>query len=133
MLLPTARHRRLAPFALVLFLACSRPSVDWTADRMETVSAERFAISATGNVVADDLARFESLILPPTAACPGSLRLSRAGSKLFAVWWSPRADSGARLLAAHSTNNGATWSTVAPVDTVDRAGAGCRRAPPSIA
>ena len=100
---------------------------------MASAPSERIAITATGELVDDGIARFESLVLPPTYACPGTLRLSRARRTLHAVWWSPRADSGSRLLAAHSDDDGATWSPVATVDSLDRGVAGCRRAPPSSA
>jgi hypothetical protein len=131
MLDPHSR-RVLVTLLLVALAACSKPPVEWSGDRMASVNTERLAITATGDVVDDGLARFESLLLPPTIACAGTLRLSRTGSTVFAVWWSPRADSGARLLSAHTTDNGATWSAVAPVDTLDVGVAGCRRAPPSI-
>jgi hypothetical protein len=72
-------------------------------------------------------------VTPPSNACAGSLRLARARKTLHAVWWSPRPDSGALLLAAHSSDEGATWSAVAPVDTMDRGVSGCRRAAASIA
>ena len=52
---------------------------------------------------------------------------------LIAVWWSPRPDSGARLVSARTTNNGNTWSAIASVDTVDRSVSGCGRAAPAIA
>lgn len=128
-------HSRRARVTLLLvaLAACSKLPVEWTGDRMASVNTERLAITASGDVVDDGLARFESLVLPPTVACAGTLRLSRAGAKVFAVWWSPRADSGARLLSAFTSDNGARWSAVAAVDTLDAGVAGCRRAPPSIA
>ncbi len=100
---------------------------------MASVSTERLLLSASGDVTDDSLARGESLMQPPSLACPGTLRLSKAGPTIFAVWWSPRPDSGARLLSAHTGNHGTTWSAVSPVDTLDRGVTGCRRAPPSIA
>lgn len=91
-------------------------------------------IDAAGDLVPDSMARLAATVaLPTEPVCAGSLRLARAGPVLVAVWWSPRSDSGARLLAARSTTAGATWSIAATVDTLDRGASGCRRAPPSIA
>jgi hypothetical protein len=53
--------------------------------------------------------------------------------EIYAVWWSPRADSSAALIAARSRDNGRSWPDVAPVDTADRAIQGCRRPAASIA
>lgn len=126
-------RRTLTALLLLVGASCSRSPVEWNADRMANVSAERLALDASGAVAEDGLVRFESLVRPPMPSCPGSLRLSRSGHTLFAVWWSPRADSGARLLSAHTADDGTTWSPVATVDTLDRGVAGCRRPPPSIA
>jgi hypothetical protein len=73
--------------------------------------------------------------VPPAAsACPGSLRVARAGTRdVYAVWWQPRADSSAALLAARSTDGGRSWPEVAPVDTADRGANGCRRPAASVA
>jgi hypothetical protein len=69
-----------------------------------------------------------------SAACPGSLRVARAGRQdVYAVWWVPRADSSATLLAARSLDGGRSWPEIAPVDTADRSGTGCRRPAPSVA
>jgi hypothetical protein len=61
-------------------------------------------------------------------ACPGSLRVARADARtVYAVWWAPRADSSAALLAARSRDDGESWPDLAPVDTADRGTDGCRR------
>jgi hypothetical protein len=66
--------------------------------------------------------------------CPGSLRVARAGAQdLYAVWWAPRADSSAALLAARSPDGGRSWPEIASVDTADRGSNGCRRPAPSVA
>jgi hypothetical protein len=46
---------------------------------------------------------------------------------VYAVWWAPRADSSAALLAARSMDDGESWPELAPVDTADRGTSGCRR------
>ena len=89
---------------------------------------------ADGTFTVDSLAELASRVSAPAAPiCPGSLQLARSGRALYAAWWAPRPDSGARLLAARSADGGRTWSTPAPVDTTDRAVSGCRREPPAIA
>ena len=84
-------------------------------------------------MTSDTLAEFAAGLLLPPPVCPGSLRVARSGRTLYAVWWAPKADSVARLVAAHSPDGGVTWSTVAPVDTTDRGATGCRREAPAIA
>jgi hypothetical protein len=44
-----------------------------------------------------------------------------------------RPDSGARLLASHTDDEGASWSALATVDTTDQSVSGCSRTPPAIA
>jgi hypothetical protein len=52
---------------------------------------------------------------------------------VYAVWWVPRADSSAALIAARSPDGGRSWTEVAPVDTADRGTSGCRRPAASVA
>ena len=116
--------------------ACTEPPVRWHASAAAPAPATgmRLAVDSTGRVQ----------WLPPEApppsvpagsgACPGSLRVARAGAQdVYAVWWAPRADSSAALLAARSADGGRSWPEVAPVDTADRGGSGCRRPAPSVA
>jgi hypothetical protein len=132
----TGRQRTLVrAFAAALALACSAPPVDWTAERAVAppVGAPP-GLTADGALLADTMSVLASRVAPPPGPlCPGSLRLARGGATLFAVWWAPRPDSGARLLSARSTDEGRHWSTPASVDTTDRAVTGCRREPPAIA
>ncbi|MEP6731145.1 MAG: hypothetical protein ABJE10_10930 [bacterium] len=72
-------------------------------------------------------------LTPPSLACPGSLALGRIGSVWHAVWWSPKPDSSALLVSAQTSDEGKTWSAIAPVDTTDRGVSGCRRAAPALA
>jgi hypothetical protein len=128
-----AHTRCLALLVLTATIACSADPVDWTDERSVAAPAATTALSANGDLVADSLALLAERVVPPSSACAGSLRLATANKTLYAVWWSPRPDSGARLLSAHSSDGGATWSAIAPVDTVDRGVAGCRRPAASIA
>jgi hypothetical protein len=128
-----AHTRCLTLLSLLGAVGCSADPVQWTDDRTIAAPAATTALSANGDVVADRLAIQAERVMPPSSACAGSLRLARAHNTLYAVWWSPRADSGARLLSAHSSDDGATWSAIAPVDTMDRGVSGCRRPAASIA
>jgi hypothetical protein len=124
--------------ALVLALtACAEPPVRW---RESTAVASAQALEM--RLAVDTAGRLEWLppeSPPPSVpagsdACPGSLRVARgAAEQLYAVWWSPRADSSAALLAARSADGGRSWPEVAPVDTADRGVSGCRRPAPSVA
>src|SRR4051812_6198931 len=119
--------------SLLLLSGCGSPPVEWGADRAFALGASTVTVTPAGDTTSDTLAaRLASLTLP-TATCPGSLRAAQLGGTLVAVWWAVRPDSSARLVAARTHDAGATWSTVTPVDTLDRGVIGCRRAPASIA
>jgi hypothetical protein len=71
---------------------------------------------------------------PALQACPASLRVAAGrGDVRVAVWWSPRPDRSARLLASRSTDAGATWGAPLDVDTLDRSASGCDRPAPAVA
>jgi hypothetical protein len=126
----------LAAALAVMASACSDAPVEWTAASSSSMPAAGapLTVTAAGTIVTDTLAQLADRVAPPAGPlCPGSLRLARAGRMLHAVWWAPRADSGARLLSARSAYGGRTWEAAAPVDTLDRGVSGCRRAPPAIA
>ena len=124
---------RLSLVALSALVACTTPPVEWTGDRTVRAASSAVALSPGGAVTGDSLAMLRSRLAPPSASCAGSLELSRSGGKLYAVWWSPRTDSTATLASAYSSDGGATWSAVAPVDTTDHGMTGCARTPPAIA
>ncbi|MEO5817170.1 MAG: hypothetical protein ABIT20_18015 [Gemmatimonadaceae bacterium] len=124
-----ARTSYLILLALVVVAGCSPDPVQWTENRTVGGNGVAFGLlPADGNVD-----RLVSSAVLPASACAGSLRLSTAKGTTYAVWWSPRPDSGARLLSAHTSDGGTTWSAVAPVDTMDRGVSGCRRPAPAIA
>jgi hypothetical protein len=135
---PSRRLRRAAlclPVAAAL-AACSgdASAVAWGPQRAASVPAGPATLTADGALVPDTLQSLAGRVTPPRGpVCPGSLRLAQSGPTLYGVWWAPRPDSGARLLAARSTDFGRSWSAPSPVDTTDRAVTGCRREPPSIA
>jgi hypothetical protein len=71
---------------------------------------------------------------PAGQRCPGPLQVAAGrGGERVAAWWALRSDRSAALLAARSTDAGATWTAAVPVDTLDRADVGCARPAPSIA
>jgi hypothetical protein len=125
--------RGLLGATLALVTACSSP-VDWTPTRALVQPASGAgALTADGSLVPDTIAALAARIGQlPGAVCPGSLRLASARTALIGVWWAPRPDSGARLLAARSSDGGRSWSAPTPVDTVDQSVTGCRREPPAI-
>ncbi|MEO7455465.1 MAG: hypothetical protein ABIY52_04335 [Gemmatimonadaceae bacterium] len=114
------RGVRPLAFLLLALVACTEPPVEWSDE----------AVTPPGDPTVDSLS---ASIVAPTPACVGSLRAARAGTTLYAVWWSPRADSSALLVSARSPDGGASWSPISPVDTSDRGATGCLRAPPAIA
>jgi hypothetical protein len=122
-----------ASLALAL-LGCGADPVSWTSQRSAAAPAGAVTLAADGALRPDSLRALAARVHAPAGAvCPGSLRVARAGGVLYGVWWAPRADSGARLLAARSTDGGTTWGAAAPVDTTDRAVNGCRREAAAIA
>lgn len=125
-----------AVLGATLLSACTDAPIAWTSSSAGAVpaGAVRAAVTAGGTLVADSMARLaDGVTAPPGPLCAGSLRLSRAAGTLHAVWWAPRPDSGARLLSARSGDDGRSWGTPSPVDTLDRGVSGCRRAAPAIA
>jgi hypothetical protein len=119
---------------MLALLACGADPVTWTPQRWTAAPPGPVALSAEGSLRPDSMRALAAAVHSPAGPiCPGSLRVARAGSMLYGVWWSPRADSGARLLAARSADGGTSWTAPAPVDTTDRAVNGCRREAASIA
>lgn len=135
--LPRVGRRVALPVGLLALAGagCTASPVDWEPPRTAATTADgRIALSADGTLHADSMAAVAAAVTPPPGPiCAGSLQVAAARRTLFAVWWAPRPDSGARLLAARSSDGGHGWSTPAPVDTTDVGVAGCRREPPAIA
>ena len=125
---------RIAAIAIAgLLAACTEPPVAWNAIRSDT-SFVGDALAPDGALRRDSMAMLAARVTAPEPnVCPGSLVLSRAGRRVYAAWWRVRPDSGARLLAAYSDDEGRVWSAPAVVDTTDQSVSGCRRAPPAIA
>lgn len=124
--------------ALTLALgACAEPPVRWSESAVPLPAPPgemHFALDSTGNVLWQPLDRTPTALPIIATACPGSLRVAWAGAReIYAVWWAPRADSSAALLAARSRDGGRSWPDVAPVDTADRGSQGCRRPAASVA
>lgn len=133
MQLQFAARATLALVVVAQLIGCTAAPVEWNGERTERVSSAGVAIATNGGLVDDSLIRLAARLTPPTVLCAGSLRLARSGSRLFAVWWLPRADSTATLASSHSNDGGATWSAMVPVDTTDHGVTGCGRAPAAIA
>jgi hypothetical protein len=136
--MPVRSTHAVVPLAVLMLstAACTRPPVRWS----ESAAAPQ-APAAEMHLSVDTAGRVHWIPpepLPPgvpgaAAACSGSVRIARAGRDVYAVWWTPRPDSTAILMAARSSDRGVTWPEIAPVDTADRGRTGCRRPAPSVA
>ena len=126
---------RLSALALsALALACVPQPVAWDAEQPLPGGAEGAAlvIDAAGRVT--QAAEPGATAFAPPNACPNSVRVARAaGAERYAVWWAPRADSTAHLLAARSSDGGLTWPHGYVVDSLDRGRVGCARPAPAVA
>lgn len=133
--MPPATLVASATLLVLASAACSPPPVDWAAQQsVSRPTGGAVVLGADGSLRADSLTAFAARLPPPSGPmCAGSLRVAIARRTIYGVWWAPRPDSGARLLAARSTDDGRTWSAAAPVDTTDAGSTGCRREPPAIA
>jgi hypothetical protein len=134
---------RLAPalgtacaFTLALG-ACAEPPVRWRESAVAPAAAGfdmRLALDSAGRVGWLAPEPPPPSIPAGSVLCPGSLRVARGGARaVYAVWWAPRPDSSAALLAARSADGGHSWPEIAPVDTADRGSNGCRRPAASVA
>ena len=115
--------------------ACAPAPVEWAAERIIVPRGDSaLALQPDGRLTPDPMAALRAgTSMPVGPVCPGSLRLARVRGTQYAVWWAPRADSTARLMAARSTDGGRMWSAPVPVDTTDVGMTGCRREAPAIA
>jgi hypothetical protein len=124
--------------ALTLALgACAEPPVRWSqsaAAPPAPATEMRLAVDSSGRLQWLSPEPAPPSLPAASGACPGSLRVARGGAQdVYAVWWAPRADSSASLLAARSPDGGRSWPEIAPVDTADRGSNGCRRPAASVA
>lgn len=125
------RHRPLAVVVLAALAACIPQPVEWEARRQLAAGAPLVA-ALDAPALAEPADPAAAAALP--GACAGSVRgAAGAGGERYVVWWEPRPDSSARLLAARSTDGGTSWAERYVVDSLDRGERGCRRPAPSIA
>ena len=97
-------------------VACSSPGLTWSdVEYPATLSFARPPLAA------------------PPGACPGSLRIARAGNDTYGAWWQIRADSSSALVAGRSTDDGRTWLVTSVADSTDRSRRGCARPAPAVA
>jgi hypothetical protein len=134
---PRPRRPFAWPIALLALACagCASPPVEW-APRQAVARplGDAITLSPDGTVRADTMAALAARAAAPAGpVCAGSLQLAAARGTLFGVWWAPRPDSGARLLAARSVDGGRSWSAPALVDSTDVGVAGCHREPAAIA
>ncbi|MEP6492492.1 MAG: hypothetical protein ABJF01_07435 [bacterium] len=128
-------RRAFVVLPLIALTACESPSVEWTDPVAlgQAGAATRLIVDTGGN--AHFAAEAASPAALPTAAglCVSSVRTAVGSAHVYAVWWSVRPDSSARLEAASSPDFGKTWGTATAVDTSDVSSNGCRRPPPAVA
>jgi hypothetical protein len=123
----------LAGVAAFATLGCGTGQVEWG----EPTSAP--ADSAGGlTVSADGTASFagspRSPMSPPDRArCEQGTVIAKDGRVWYAAWYRHRADGGVAVVAASSTDFGATWSNAGIVDSLDAGRSGCARPAPAIA
>jgi hypothetical protein len=126
---------RAAAVLLVFLAACNTDPIAWN-DPKAVADAPvrgRLLVDSIGN------ARFvtdSSLpVVPPMppGACVNSLRTARGTSRFYGAWWAVRRDSSAVLYTTVSRDQGKTWDTPVPVDTLDVSSRGCNRPPPALA
>ena len=132
-----SRRASAIVLACAALLACTGEAVEW--DAISTLAAGVDLVGPATPVPPTDPTHVapESLgppDVPGEHRCVGSLRGVRDSASLrVAVWWSARADSTTRLVAALSTDAGATWAAPVPVDSLDRGARGCARPAPAVA
>jgi len=125
---------RVAGVAAAAVAACSVSPVAW--EEPEVLDAPE----TTMQLVIEPSGAPALITVPPASAtwepegaCTGSARYGRgADGEVHAVWWAPRQDGSAALLARRSQDGGASWEPFVPVDTMDRARLGCDRPPAAI-
>jgi len=112
--------RCIAFLATLGLSACNSPKVEW------------------GDIVFSGAPRtpneFPSVLeaVPPRAACPGSLRIAKAGTDKYAVWWESQRDSSVTLMTSRSSA-GEKWAEPVIADSTDHGVRGCGRPAPAIA
>ncbi len=120
----------------VLLAACTPEPVKWDAEnRLPTVAPAGSRLALQNGASASMEAAWQPPVAPSGAAvCEGSIVAAKArGDTAYAAWWSPRADSSARLLVARSVDVGRTWASPETADSTDTGHTGCGRPAPFIA
>jgi len=119
---------------ITLLAACDGSPVVWTDPTPMSTPPRlaRLVLSDAGE--AAWVTEPQAQLPPPVPGeCGASMRLARAGTDVYAVWWAVRPDSTARVVVAVSHNGGTTWTPSVAVDTADVSARGCDRPSPSIA
>src|SRR5262245_57094359 len=126
---------RVAVVLLVLLAACNTDPIAWNDPKAvaDAPAQARLFVDSTGNprFVTDSTLP----VVPPMrpGACLNSLRTARGTSRFYGAWWAVRHDSSAALYTSVSRDQGRTWETPVPVDTLDVSSRGCDRPPPALA
>jgi len=126
---------RVAVVLLVFLAACNTDPIAWNDPKAvaDAAARGRLFVDSTGN------ARFVTdstlPVVPPMrpGVCVNSLRTARGTRRFYGAWWAARHDSSAVLYTSVSPDQGRTWETPVPVDTLDVSSRGCDRPPPALA
>jgi hypothetical protein len=127
-------QRASAALIALLLAACVNDPIEWNPTRTVALAirpATRLVIEGKG------LPRFLEDYVPrmtlASGACPQSIvGTAAAGGERYAAWFVARADGGATLVVARSSDAGATWAAPVVADDRDRGVRACDRPPPSI-
>jgi hypothetical protein len=117
---------------LVVDAACTKTTVDWD----EPTSAAADSLGSIGiSQVGVVFGRALQATAPASdsARCEQTTVFARDGNDWYAAWNQMRPDGSVTVLAAKSSNGGASWSAPGIVDSTDVARLGCARPGPSIA
>jgi hypothetical protein len=118
---------------LVVLAGCGPEPVAWREPKPIA------AVDGPSRLVVDSMgaARFAADTARPTVMpvapglCAATLRSSQGRTRIFASWWSVRADSSAVLYIAGSPD-GRAWLPALKVDTTDVSPNGCNRPAPAL-
>lgn len=136
----------LSALATLGLSACDGSPIEWRGEAqslMTPVQGDEGSAVSTARLVlrGDGVPALESVpalasspATADTAACVSSVRVAWGSpSEMYGAWWSRRDGGRAWLVAARSTDAGATWTPPVPIDTVDRGATSCQRPAPAIA
>jgi hypothetical protein len=113
------RSVRLSLATIILLSACSAEPVTWS----------DVVYQGAPNTPLESESSFAPA--PSSLACPGSVRIARAGTVSYSTWWEARPDSSVVLMVSEEAKPG-TWKPPVVADSTDHGVRGCGRPSPAI-